>query len=114
VNPLTGVAQLVLTLWSIITLPFYAALAAALLAALEYQRDNWSRLLALPVRRFSIYAAKWFVAAALLLVSSIVLAAAVCLASEMLRLIKPGWRSAPLPAAMVSPGQRNARSDCRS
>jgi hypothetical protein len=77
-------------------------LAAALLAALEYQGDNWSRLLALPVRRFSIYAAKWCAAVGLLLISSIVLCAAVSGAAAVLRVMKPGWRGASLPTAMVT------------
>src|SRR5262249_61434110 len=59
-NPLTGFTQLILTMWTIILLPLYAALAAALLASIEHQVNSWMRLLALPVSRGFIYAAKWW------------------------------------------------------
>src|SRR5690348_12104946 len=54
-NPLTGFAQLILTIWTIILFPLYAALAAALLAALEYQSESWKHILALPVKRSTIF-----------------------------------------------------------
>jgi hypothetical protein len=74
---LLGFAQLTLTTWTIVVLPLYTALAAALVAALEHQGDNWKHLLALPVARRSIFVAKWAAGAGLLLVSSVVLPAAV-------------------------------------
>ena len=59
INPLLGFAQLNLTTWTIIVLPLYAALAATLVAGIEHQHDNWKHLLALPLSRVSIFAAKW-------------------------------------------------------
>ena len=44
-NPLAGFAQLTLTIWTIVMFPLYAALAAALLAAIEHQSDTWKHLL---------------------------------------------------------------------
>ena len=103
-NPLTGFAQLILTMWTIILLPLYAALAAALLASIEHQGNNWMRLLALPVSRGFIYAAKWIAGIALLLVSSLVLSTGVCAAAEALRAIKPGWGTMALPTTMIFKG----------
>jgi hypothetical protein len=100
-SPLIGFAQINLTMWTIVVLPMYAALAAALVAAVEHQGDLWKHLFALPVSRRSIFAAKWIAAAGLVLVSSLVLAAAICLAAEILRMMKPEWRGASLPAALV-------------
>jgi hypothetical protein len=99
-NPLIGFAQINLTMWTIVVLPMYAALAAALLAALEHQGDVWKHLFAQPVSRRAIIATKWIAAAGLVLVSSLVLAAAVCAAAEILRALRPEWH-ASTPAALV-------------
>ncbi len=103
-NPLTGFAQLVLTMWTILLFPLYAALAAALLAAIEHQDDNWTHLFALPIRRASLFHAKWIAASGLLLVSALLLPTFVIVAAEALRLVKPAWRDAPLPIAMIFRG----------
>jgi lantibiotic transport system permease protein len=75
-NPLIGFAQINLTMWTIVVLPMYAALAAALVASMEHQGDLWKHLFALPVSRRAIFAAKWMAAVGLVLLSSLVLAAA--------------------------------------
>jgi hypothetical protein len=99
---LLGFAQLTLTTWTIIVLPLYTALAGALVAALEHQGDNWKHLLALPVARRSIFVTKWVAGAGLLLVSSLVLPAAVGVATEILKALKPALRGAPVPLALVT------------
>ncbi len=99
---LLGFAQLTLTTWTIIVLPLYTALAAALVAALEHQGNNWKHLFALPVERWSIFAAKWMAGAGLLLASSLVLPAAVGVASEILKAFRPALRGAPVPLALVT------------
>ena len=101
-NPLVGFAQISLTTSTILVLPLYAALAAALVAAVEHQGDHWKHLFALPVSRRWIFVAKWIAAAGLLLVSSLVLPAAVCVAAQLLRAMKPNWRSASTPVALVT------------
>src|ERR1019366_10238703 len=60
-NPLTGFARSIITLWTLVFLPFYATLAASLLASLDHQDSHWDQIFALPVRRWSIYAAKWII-----------------------------------------------------
>lgn len=103
-DSLIGFAQLTLTLWSIVVLPFYAALIAALVAAIEHQHDNWQHLLALPVNRRSVYVAKWVSASSLLLIASLTLPIAVSVAAEGLRILKPGWMLADRPTTMVFRG----------
>lgn len=101
---LIGFAQLVLTLWTIIVFPMYTALVAALLASVEHQNETWKHLLALPVRRSTIFVAKWTVGIGLLLFSFLVLAGGVVATAEILRLMKPGWSSSSLPTFMVFRG----------
>jgi len=103
-DPLTGFAQLILTIWTIIMFPLFAALVAALIAAIEHQSDSWKYLLALPVNRFCIFAAKWLTGSGLLLISSLVLSGGVCLAAVTLRQMQPGWSVAPLPIHMILRG----------
>ncbi len=104
VNPLTGFAQLVLTMWTILLFPLYAALAISLVAAIEHQDDNWTHLFALPIRPVSLFHAKWIAAIGLLLVSALLLPTFVSVAAAALRVAKPAWREAPLPIVMIFRG----------
>jgi len=103
-NPLIGYAQSILTLWTIVLFPFYAALVAALLADIENRGGNWERLLSLPVNRRSIYAAKWVSGGMLLLISSAVLSLGVGASATILRLIRPNWHSAGIPIGKMLVG----------
>jgi lantibiotic transport system permease protein len=103
-DSLIGFAQLTLTLWSIVVLPFYIALTAALIAAIEHQSDSWRHLLALPIGRRSLYIAKWVAAGSVLLIASLTLPTAVALAAEGFRFFKPGWSVADTPTTMVFRG----------
>ena len=100
-NPFVGFAQGSLMLWTLLVLPLYVALTAALAAAIEHQGDNWKHLLALPVARGSIFAAKWLAVAAVVLLSTLVLASGIFLGAELLRALKPGWREHTIPAFVV-------------
>src|SRR5437773_3657810 len=103
-NLLTGFAQLILTIWTIILFPLYTALVAALIAAVEHQNETWKHLLVLPVDRSTIFVAKWIAGIGLLLLSSLVLATSVVATAEALRLMKPAWSSSPLPSVMIFRG----------
>jgi hypothetical protein len=69
----TVMLNFVLFLWCIVALGPFVALETALLAGLEHQENGWRHLFALPVSRWSIYAAKLVVAAGLIVLSSVVL-----------------------------------------
>lgn len=101
---LIGYGQLVLTIWTLVVFPLFAALVAALLASIEHQNETWRHLFALPVRRSTVFAAKWIVGLGLLVFSLIVLAGGVVTTAEILRLMKAGWASASLPAIVVLRG----------
>src|SRR5205823_6399623 len=103
-DPLTGYAQFILTIWTIILFPLYGALAAALLAGIEHQNQTWKHLLALPVSRSTVFVAKWAAGFGLLLLSSLVLSISVIGTAEILRVIKPFWISAALPSVMIFRG----------
>ncbi|HEX4807756.1 MAG TPA: ABC transporter permease [Bryobacteraceae bacterium] len=103
-NPLTGYAQLILTIWTIIVLPLYAALAAALLSSIEHQNESWKHLLALPVRRATYFVAKWIAGTGLLFLSSLVLVTGVLATDAILRVVISIWSSSSLPVAMIFRG----------
>lgn len=103
-DALTGFAQLILTIWTIIILPLYAALMAALIAAIEHQNEGWKHLLTLPVNQAIFFIAKWITGIGLLLISSLVLSSVVVVAAEVLRLVSSAWSSSLLPVAMIYRG----------
>lgn len=75
-------AQAVLALWTILMLPLFVTLEAALLAGLEHGNQQWKHLFALPLPRGAHYLAK-----------SVALVALVALAMALLCLLVPlgGW-----------------------
>ncbi|MGH7632653.1 MAG: ABC transporter permease [Gemmatimonadaceae bacterium] len=101
-SALIGFAQLSFTMWTIIVLPLYAALAAALVAATDHQGDHWAQLLALPVPRASIFAAKYVATACLLALSELAFVTAVVGASILLAALRPALHGQPVPAALVA------------
>jgi len=100
-NPLVGFAQINFTMWTILVLPLYIALAAALIAGIDHQNNGWQRIFSLPVTRRSVLAAKWIVTTGLVLVSSVALAFAICLGAELLRLSRPAFQPWSPPIALV-------------
>lgn len=63
----------ILFLWCLVALGPFVALETALLAGIEHRENAWKHLFALPVARWSIYAAKLLVAVGLVALSSVVL-----------------------------------------
>jgi hypothetical protein len=100
-NALLGFAQINFTMWTILVLPLYIALVAALMAAVDHQTDGWKQLFVLPISRASVFAAKWIASAGIVLASTIVFAAAISTAAEILRLIRPAFSSATVPVALI-------------
>lgn len=85
-------------LWLFLMLPLYVSLQTALLGQLEHAPGTWKHLFALPVPRWSVYAAKFLVAVALLGASSLVLAVGMIAVGAGLRAIDPGFGfHGPLP-----------------
>ncbi len=68
-----GLAQNIDAFWSLLMLPLYVTLETALLGGVEHNAQQWKHLYALPLPRWSIYAAKWLISLALVAVSTLVL-----------------------------------------
>jgi hypothetical protein len=77
VAPWQGYMDSAFRVWASLLLPFCITLQAVLLAQIEHGNQQWKHLLALPVPRARIYAAKLVVLVALLLLASVLLAALV-------------------------------------
>jgi ABC-2 type transport system permease protein len=80
----------VLGIWGILMLPMFVALEAALLGSLEHGEQHWKRLYALPLPRWTFYAAKLLVCLGLVGLSSLVLAAGAIGTGLALRALQPG------------------------
>src|SRR5262249_10722710 len=93
--PLLGLVQGGFFLWTLLVLPMYGALTAALIAAVDHQDDHWKHLFALPVRRVSIFTAKWGAIFALVLISYVALASGLLTLTAVLRVVRPAWPSTP-------------------
>jgi hypothetical protein len=100
-NPFVGFAQGSLMMWTLLVLPLFIALVAALVAAIDHQGDNWKHLFALPVSRLSVFMAKWMATATLVLVGSMTVVLLVWPGLALLRVAKPGWREFATPWTLV-------------
>jgi hypothetical protein len=103
-DPVAGFARGIVTLWTLIFLPFYATLAASLLASLDHHEHHWDQIFTLPVRRGSIYGAKWIAVAALVGLSSLALPVFGLGAAEILKLVRPEWAGLALPGGLLLNG----------
>lgn len=99
----TMYAQSVLALWSILMLPLFVTLEAALLAGLEHGNQQWKHLLALPLPRGVHYLAKSVALAVLVAMSMLVLCAAIPLGGWALTVLQPRMGiSGPPPMALIA------------
>jgi hypothetical protein len=81
--------DLTLVLWCFVVLPLFVALETALLAGLEHRENTWKHLFALPMQRWTIYAAKLLVSFGLVCLSSLVLALGTGLQGWILLTLRP-------------------------
>ena len=82
-------AQAVLALWTILMLPLFVTLEAALLAGLEHANQQWKHLLALPLPRSAHYLAKSLALAGLVALSMLVLCLLIPPGGWLLDLLQP-------------------------
>ena len=76
-------------LWCILALPMFVTLETALLGGLEHGQKHWKDLFALPVPRWTLYAAKLVTAALLLALSLVVLGVGVAIEGLVLNSLRP-------------------------
>ncbi len=92
-----GVFRNSLSVWAIFMLPLLITLETALLTGIEHAEKQWKHLLALPVPRYTIYAAKLLIALLLVLLSTLVLCALLVLTGYALIGLRPEYASASGP-----------------
>jgi lantibiotic transport system permease protein len=103
-SPLVGFERGIVTLWTLVFLPFYATLVTALIAAFDHADHCWDQLFALPLRRAGIYAAKWLAATALVVSASAIMAVVTIAAAELLKIVHPAWAAKPVSFVMPVDG----------
>jgi lantibiotic transport system permease protein len=81
-------------LWSLLMLPMFVTLEAALLGGIENTEKNWKHLFALPVPRGAIYAAKLAAVVTLIGLSMLVLFVGTVGAGLLLGVLKPQYQPA--------------------
>lgn len=84
-------------LWSFLMLPLFVTLQAALLGNMEHANHTWKHLLALPLPRWSHYAAKLYVLAAMVMLSTALLAGLAPLAGWVVMHTQPAYGLAGPP-----------------
>ncbi len=75
--------------WAVFMLPLFLTLETALLNGIEHGVRGWTHLFALPVPRWTIYAAKLLVALALMLGAAFTLVLGLAASGEALHLLRP-------------------------
>jgi hypothetical protein len=111
-NPAAGFARGIITLWTLVFLPFWATLAASLCASLDHSGNHWDHIFALPIHRWPVFAAKWIAVFALVVLSSICLPLFAIAAVEILRLVHAEWRGAALPWRLLLNGVSRSCGAC--
>ncbi len=111
-NPVAGFARGIVTLWTLLFLPFWATLAASLCASLDHSSNHWDQLFALPMSRWPVYAAKWIVVFGLVVLSSICLPLFAVAAIEVLKQVRIEWKDAVLPWPLLLNGVSRSCGAC--
>jgi hypothetical protein len=75
--------------WALLMLPLFVTLQSALLAGLEHRNDQWKNLYALPVPRWSIYAAKQVGVFMLMALGHLALLGSILLGGGLLSILRP-------------------------
>jgi hypothetical protein len=103
-NAWESLSQYILLLWTLLMLPLFVTLETGLLNALEHSNTTWKQLYALPLPRWTVYAAKQLMGMGLIALSMIVLLGMVLGVGWLLDLFKPelGFR-APIDWEKILP-----------
>jgi hypothetical protein len=96
-NPWLAFSQGVTILWGLLMLPLFVTLQTALTANLEHGEKTWKQLYAMPVPRWTIYAAKTIINLAIIGLSTAVLGFGQIAAGLILGVIKPSLHFAEWP-----------------
>ncbi len=92
-----ALSQESLTMWTVFLMPLLIAVETAFLSSMEHGERQWKHLFALPVPRYAIYAAKFTIIQALILLSTLLLCALIAISGWLLILCHPVLASAGPP-----------------
>jgi hypothetical protein len=84
----TSLTRLTLIFWAMLMLPLYVTLETALVAGVDHTENHWKILLARPVPRWTFYAVKLFIVAAMTGLSTLLVAFGIMAAGILLPLIQ--------------------------
>ena len=84
-----ALAKNITAFWALLMLPLYITLETALLGGVEHNTQQWKHLYALPLPRWSIYAAKWLISVALVVASTLVLWLGAIACGLLLNVVNP-------------------------
>ena len=85
------------SIWTILAMPLFITLETALLANVEHGEKQWKHLFALALPRWSVYAAKWLVAAGMAAASMAVLIGETVLFGYAAQALRPALHFDGLP-----------------
>jgi pimeloyl-ACP methyl ester carboxylesterase len=85
------------TIWSLFLLPLLVALEAALLGGLDHSESQWKHLFALPLSRYWLFAAKFLMLQAMILLSTLIACALIAASGWLLLLFYPSLAAAGPP-----------------
>lgn len=92
-----------LTIWAIFMLPLLITLETALINGIEHSDKHWKHILALPVRRHTIYLGKFIVAEALVAASTLILCLLTVLVGMASTRVRPELaNSGPVPYGWIA------------
>ena len=91
-SPWESLAHNMTTFWALLMLPLYITLETSLLGGVEHNSQQWKHLYALPLPRWSIYAAKWLISITLVAASTLVLWIGTIACGLLLNVIEPALK----------------------
>jgi ABC-2 type transport system permease protein len=92
-----------LTIWAIFMMPLLITLEAALVNGIEHSDKHWKHILALPVRRHTVYIAKFVTAQVLIAASTLVLCLLTVLVGLAATRVRPELaNSGPVPYGWIA------------
>lgn len=93
-----GLAYTHLLFWTVLMLPLFITLEAALLAGLDHAENQWKSLYARPVPRWTFYIAKLLIAMSMMAVSALLLLGGILVVGKLLPLMQDQLKFAsPIP-----------------
>lgn len=97
-SPWKQLGETMLVYWSLLVLPLFITLEAALLGQLEHAQKNWKLIYTMPVPRWAIYCSKLAVCTLLIALSTVILLGLMVILGNILQVLQPEFGfDSPIP-----------------